>query len=409
MLFGLGSALLIALPTTANAQVIDVDTVPARAAGSVSCKSKFSATEDLDAAFLHILNGTCYSCPTGFKRTINPDVLAGTACEKPGFNRHREATKHERATGLFRTDCPGNQFWHAGNGYCYSCPGGYRRTASGINSRNACVKRVPTQNAAARERGKPGCGDDSFRHVLSDNCWACPPGYARSASISLSGDLSELDDACVRVTVGGPAEPQLTDAHKEAFDAVLSDRVALFRQAAEVVAAIVPRIGELRAAIDAGRPLSESFRKEVGLNELANSAGGEGFSAITIGITGDVSVGMGGTFGAGFAYSTESWNDTWTYSGNSWSICCSIGADVAPEIGFFMGPPDTLAGVAHGGTVGGSYNIGAAATAWFNYCPPDGDTVCIFDNFLGFSVLPQVGFSAELEYVRGETRASALP
>lgn len=408
MLRILGAALLVALPTAGAAQLVDVDTEPARPAGAVSCPTKFPAGGGYEAAFLHVFNLTCYACPDGFRRTINPDVLARTACEKPARRVFSRATRHGGATGLLKTDCPDGQFWHVGDGFCYSCPSDYGRTTRSIGSSEACARRMPAQNAAAVERGAPGCGEGSFRHMLSDSCWSCPPGYGRSAAISLDGDLSELDDACVRISFGGPANPLLDDRHASAVEDALSGHVALLGQAAEVVAALLPRMGELAAAIDADRPLSESFRAEVGLNELADSAEDEGFSAISIGIVGDISIGMGGSFGAGFAHSTESWDGAWTYSGNAWSICCSLGGDIAPEIGFWKGDPTTLAGDTHGATIGGSFGYGVAAAAWFGYCPPNAEGLCVFEPFLGFTVMPQMGYSAELEYVRGATRASRL-
>ena len=53
---------------------VTVNFSPAIAAGQPSCSSKYKATNKLDAAFLHAWNKTCWSCPKGYKRTVNPDV-----------------------------------------------------------------------------------------------------------------------------------------------------------------------------------------------------------------------------------------------------------------------------------------------------------------------------------------------
>lgn len=164
--------------------------------GTTSCGSKFPASGSQDAAFLHVWNNTCWSCPSGYTRTIDPNVAGGGACRRAGRTLTARATYRGAATGLFKTDCRRGQFLHGLSGRCYSCPSGYGRTLAGIDAPNACSRTEPAAFAAGTERGTPGCGEGSFQHVLSGQCYSCGSGYDRT--LDLTNDPSTLETACVR-------------------------------------------------------------------------------------------------------------------------------------------------------------------------------------------------------------------
>jgi hypothetical protein len=104
--------------------------------GNITCPSKYGAKDGLGKAFLHIFNNSCYSCPSGYGRTINPDVVAPTACAK------------------------------------------------GLEFKKASY------------RGKPGCGSGSFQNGLTNDCYKCPEGYDRTAIPA--NRLDQFAEACVR-------------------------------------------------------------------------------------------------------------------------------------------------------------------------------------------------------------------
>ena len=51
--------------------------------GTARCDTKYRRTRKLEKAFLHAYNLTCWSCPKGYKRSIDPNVAGKRACVKP--------------------------------------------------------------------------------------------------------------------------------------------------------------------------------------------------------------------------------------------------------------------------------------------------------------------------------------
>ena len=116
-------------------------------------------------------------------------------------------------------------------------------------------------------------------------------------------------------------------------------------------------------------------------------------------IVGDISAIFGGTFEAGIAWPLTSRSPpAFPYTAWSWSVGASAGADYSVEVGiWFVNSLKDIGGDAHGITWGGSVKAGLTGTFWWEY---DGWK---FGRFLGVTMSPQVGLSAEAEYVRGTT------
>ncbi len=69
------------------------------------------------------------------------------------------------------------------DGSCYSCPSGYRRTIFPAKSRNACEKGGPPPFGTwvrAEKLGRPGCRAGEFQ--VGDGCYTCPSGTSRRGS-----------------------------------------------------------------------------------------------------------------------------------------------------------------------------------------------------------------------------------
>jgi hypothetical protein len=119
----------------------------------------------------------------------------------------------------------------------------------------------------------------------------------------------------------------------------------------------------------------------------------------------DTSFVGGGTYEKGYAWpltARELGLPSATYSAWSYSAGLSAGADFSVELGvWFVNALREIDGNGHGVTLGASVYAGAAATFWFTY---DG---LEFGQFVGVTISPQVGTSAELEYVRGTTTVNA--
>ena len=143
--------------------------------------------------------GECWSCPTGYSRGLKA-VDGPEACYEVDLSKissYSKATKHKKATGMLGTTCGKGQFWHFGDGYCYSCPDKYSRTAKGIKHEKACMnigKESVTDRTVAT-LVKPGKPAGSFLHLGKGKFYSCPKGYKRTAF------GVDSDKACQETTV----------------------------------------------------------------------------------------------------------------------------------------------------------------------------------------------------------------
>ncbi|MCG8330072.1 MAG: discoidin domain-containing protein [Chitinophagales bacterium] len=138
--------------------------------------------------------GTCWTCPDGYNRTVF-SVKSNKACERPAGERFARANRHSRGGGLLGTDCPGGQFWDP-NGYCYSCPSGYSRTAYPVTSDKACSQRVHADYKAARlYSSAKDCQSGYFFDPGTNKCWTCPNGFKRTV-FPVNGEK-----ACEKISV----------------------------------------------------------------------------------------------------------------------------------------------------------------------------------------------------------------
>jgi len=161
---------------------------PAKWRGRFSCEKVAGSFE---------VSGKCYICEKG-KRN-----LLGASCVVPAHDEFKPVSKKASATGLLRTDCPSGYFLHRLSGTCYSCPSGYNRTLDpDVEGKNACsrhVNAVFTDAVVAKDKSgaeiTTGCPSDSFRNLLADQCYSCPSGFNRSLTPGI--DLTKLNDACV--------------------------------------------------------------------------------------------------------------------------------------------------------------------------------------------------------------------
>jgi hypothetical protein len=272
-----------------------------RRGAAASCAARFGATRTLGAAFLHIFNGTCWSCPAGYIRTPNPDVSAPTACARGPQRRVSRATRHRKATGLLHTDCPhgSGQFWHAGDGYCYSCPSGYVRSTARITSPDACFRLTKPRFAKGTERGRAGCPAGSFRNGLFPQCYSCPAGYARSLSIGV--DLTKLRDACVRAQVTLP-RIHITipaDIGQRALSALgkYKDLIRLAGQRLPADEKTYLATGDLKSVRDAQ---VEAAAKKDGIKTMSVGVGLDGSSPLVLGGSGSIEVSHSLTSWSGF-------------------------------------------------------------------------------------------------------------
>ena len=127
-------------------------------------------------------DGECWSCPSGYKRSVAP-VEWADACVKAAKENFKKINRYGRATGLLGTDCPSGKFWDAVDGHCYSCPSGYSRTGNSVKSSKACMRVTKAQQSKATLKGKAVCKTGEILDIRNNGeCWTCPTNYDRTVS-----------------------------------------------------------------------------------------------------------------------------------------------------------------------------------------------------------------------------------
>lgn len=131
-----------------------------------------------------IRDGECYSCPAGTRRSA-AHIDAGNACFIPAGEELRGIDRHNKATGIFGTDCPGGQFWDGIDGFCYSCPSGFNRTAYSVRDNRACSRFVAERQFKSTLVKKGECEAGEIKDFLRDpehggECWKCPTATDRT-------------------------------------------------------------------------------------------------------------------------------------------------------------------------------------------------------------------------------------
>lgn len=425
-----------AFPVNAADGFVTVEFGPAAFKGKPSCGSKYPGTTSLGPAFLHAWNKTCWSCPKSYNRTVDPNVAGKKACRLPGQTLFKTAKKHRKNTKIGQ-GCPSNQFWdikggEKGLGACYSCASGYARSVNSVTSAKACVRKLADKHAAGKKRGTPGCPEGTFRNGLLDQCYSCPEGYQRS--LAVGKDLSKNKQACfkAKVDVGALVNPKFVAWAKEEVVALREEYAPVIAKALVELKKInqpknrpgnqfmTPgKIAQTNRKLANGMiNWTKNHQKKAGLDvRFASAAGPSGLpvtpikknnylKTISLGWTTDASFGVGGTATSPMV----AWNISDTKKGGkatlyvamAWSVGITAGMDVAPELGFWTDANTELDGDSHGVIGGLSVKGGAAISFWFSYGKKMTGKK---PRFLGLTIIPQLGISGELEYTRGMTDA----
>jgi neutral ceramidase len=155
--------------------------------------------------FHDIFTGDCWSCPAGYERTVIPivPITAADACVRPAFSTFSFATQHAAA------GCPIGQFYDLSTGDCWSCPSGYNRTIFAITGSSACEKpaySVFTSAQSTTATGGSDCPSGYVYDFILGFCYKCPTGYNKnifnSWNSSNACERSELQTTGANVTSG---------------------------------------------------------------------------------------------------------------------------------------------------------------------------------------------------------------
>lgn len=126
--------------------------------------------------------GGCWSCPRGYRRTIFP-VYEDKACETGDI-----FSGIKWVPAQFQSASCGAANAVFDLGACWSCPSGYVRTIFPVNAKNACGRPL-IETQPAKKIKNAGCkayGADAFwdpkatKGTVIGSCWSCPTDYKRS-------------------------------------------------------------------------------------------------------------------------------------------------------------------------------------------------------------------------------------
>ena len=134
--------------------------------------------------FRHWFSDEWYACPTGYYRSLNPDINAKDACLKdnPAYSEWEPA----KDLGPIIAPKPnGRAFKDPGYNRWFSCPSGYVRSVTHVKSSSACIKQgtiwpnetlsgITDHGVYHRDTPSGGFGDPNSHY------YKCPKGFNRT-------------------------------------------------------------------------------------------------------------------------------------------------------------------------------------------------------------------------------------
>jgi hypothetical protein len=156
--------------------------------------------------FLHRLSGSCYQCPAGYNRTANLEVDGDKACSKFVEAVWKESVVAKDKEGAeIVPGCPSGTFRNLLADQCYSCPSGFNRSLKpGIDLtklNDACVGQYyRTLRPAQSEVYTPSAdAKPSWTFSLYDEAGNC---YGKAVKGGAGGDVQQT--LCHLVTINVP-------------------------------------------------------------------------------------------------------------------------------------------------------------------------------------------------------------
>lgn len=310
-------------------------------------------------------------------------------------------------------------FQHGTTKNCWSCPRGFKRSAKKIAGKNACVRKEKPRYSAALKRGVTGCAKGTFRHGLTDQCFACPAGFKRG--LAPGKDLSKVKKACVKVNIDTQAFPpaEFVSWIKTNLPKIKRDYAPAMKSAMGLAKKLNTRSAKkaIRKRLKQGTPAKlQDIAPGADLATAAAGAGSKKLKTITINPVIDVSL-IGGltwapvviaqpiTFQSmvpGSILLNEVLGaDVFYYTAGAYSVGITAGIDFSVEVGMWVDEYDALAGQTWGFVSGGSAGVGGAWTIWLSY--PRDAKVAKKVRFMGLTLSLSTGLGMELEHIRGNT------
>jgi len=292
-------------------------------------------------------------------------------------------------------------------GECWSCPTGYKRTMNSITGDKACAKEYFKGPWKSAKFVGTVWGCNAYETQRGKSCYKCPTGYkitlydVEGAKACKVKDDYECDLGLQNTgTHCRPPGNIFTRAnrHKNASGQLINRATALITELNNGS----PRSERIKNSIKsrnwsaAGTELQtmNSFRDLIRAGASAEAA------SITIGFTADAQAIAGVNSEIGIAIDLNG-RPLKGYSTTGWSIGAALGGEAGITVGIWSDDNDKIGGKAQGVVMGLAVPAGGGAGMWFSYPPGKSWGV---DRYLGLTVGVSGGFSAEAaEYNRVET------
>jgi hypothetical protein len=324
-------------------------------------------------AFRHLVNRNCWSCPAGFGPAVNANVRSPRACKRAARTLVAPARRHGRAGGVTRTRCPkgSGQFAYLRTGFCYSCPPGYRRRLGRVNNAPRCTRKIAARFASALYRGRPpakACGARNRRPCLvTERRPACNPGlhqdFLTNKCVRRSNSLRRLAGQCFRRWK--PVVREMTSIAK-----------------CMVTSGITKRLGGVLKA----KRAPEAFRMLVQgpcgnrVQQVARVLRAAGFRSMTLGVSGDVAIGIGANSEFFVAMATRAvaagpaaWGKRlprlYIYETLGWQFGYALGGGVNAVVGAYEPASSNLAGKGQGFSFSAKALAGGGGALALDYRP----------------------------------------
>lgn len=387
-----------------------------------TCGKLFPATGKWSTSFFDLIDGgTCWSCPKGTKRTA-ASVKAGNACVgfKKATKRGVYGCKRKYGSSAFYDPIEG--------GSCWTCPKGFKRTVFSVKSGKACERwnnAFSISHSRATKRGKNGCDKGFSDPIDGGTCWTCPSGAKRTVFSVKSDKACELSTKALKrgnnnlgkqvnqlsasqkaeferiakqiEKAAQPAVDKVTELHKDLKNSNLSPQ-----QFKTLLKANNTREIERRLNIDRVRNMFSNINISSSIPTPSKVGGARQtspprFQTMSFGLVADASILFGGNIEEGIVVDLKDRSrKPEVYLTAGWSIGASAGADASMVYGFWV--DKDISGYGEGVTMAASYYAGMAVAFWWANSASDTP-----GKFLGFTLSPQFGAGAEVEYGRNIT------
>jgi len=292
-------------------------------------------------------------------------------------------------------------------GECWSCPKGYKRTLNSITGKKACAKEYFKGPWKSATFVGTFWGCNAYETQRGNSCYKCPRGYgitlhdADGAKACKVEKEYECDFGLQNTgTHCRPPGDIFTRAnrHKAANSRLIGKATALVTELNDGSA----RSQRIRDAIKARKwsTAGRELQTMQSYNNLVSAGASAEAACITIGFTADAQAIAGVNSEMGIAIDLNG-RPLKGYSTTGWSVGAALGGEAGITVGIWGDDNDKIGGKAQGVVMGLSVPAGGGAGMWFSYPPGASWGV---DRYLGLTVGVSGGFSAEaIEYNRVET------